>query len=98
YALVQFVPLLIIPILLLCFPARYYRTADLFAILGWYALAKALELADGVIYAANGIVSGHTLKHLVASLGALWIVLMLRRQCNGPTWRPFWARVSSPCE
>jgi hypothetical protein len=80
YALVQYFPLLVIPILLLAFPARYYRTADLFAILGWYALAKVLEMADGFVYAGNGVVSGHTLKHLAASLGALWIVFLLRRR------------------
>jgi hypothetical protein len=77
YALVQFFPLLVIPILLLAFPQRYYRTSDLFAILCWYALAKVLEMADGVIYAANGVVSGHTLKHLAASLGALWVLLLI---------------------
>jgi hypothetical protein len=82
YALVQFFPLLVIPILLLAFPARYYRTADLVAILAWYGLAKVLELADGVIYSANGVVSGHTLKHLAASMGALWVVLMLHRRYN----------------
>jgi hypothetical protein len=83
YALVQFLPMLVIPILLLAFPARYYRTADLFAILGWYVLAKVLELTDRWIYTANGVVSGHTLKHLVASLGALWIVFLLQRRYAG---------------
>jgi hypothetical protein len=77
YGLVQFLPLLMIPVLVLAFPGRQFRTADIFAILGWYVLAKLLELLDGYIYAANGLVSGHTLKHLVASLGALWILLML---------------------
>ena len=43
-------------------------------------VAKVLELSDRLIYDAAGVVSGHTLKHLVASLGALWIVLMLRQQ------------------
>jgi hypothetical protein len=84
YALVQFVPLAVIPILLLAFPARWYRTADLFAVLGWYVLAKLLELTDGLIYSAGGLVSGHTLKHLAASLGALWILLMLRRRNGKP--------------
>jgi hypothetical protein len=80
YALVQFFPLLVLPILLLAFPARYYRTGDVFAILGWYALAKVLELTDGVVYAAGGVVSGHTLKHLAASLGAAWVVLLIWRR------------------
>jgi hypothetical protein len=82
YALVQFLPILLIPILLLAFPARYYRTVDLFAILGWYVLAKALEMTDGMIYSASGVVSGHTLKHLVAALGALWMIFVLARRAS----------------
>jgi hypothetical protein len=80
YILVQFLPLLMIPALLLAFPARYYRTADVFAILGWYVLAKLLEHLDLFVYRTNGAVSGHTLKHIVAALGALWILLILRRR------------------
>jgi hypothetical protein len=79
YVLVQFLPLLMMPVLLLAFPARQLRTADVFAILGWYALAKLLEQLDKFVYTAGGVVSGHTLKHVVASLGALWILLMLTR-------------------
>jgi hypothetical protein len=79
YVLVQFLPLLMMPVLLLAFPARQLRTADVFAILGWYALAKLLEQLDRFVYTAGGVVSGHTLKHVVASLGALWILLMLTR-------------------
>ncbi len=83
YALVQFFPMAAIPLVLLLFPARAYPTASLLAVLGWYVLAKLLELLDGVIYAANGAVSGHTLKHLVASLGALWVVLLVQRRYAG---------------
>ena len=40
-----------------------------------YALAKVLELGDAVVYAWSGaLVSGHTLKHVVAALAA-WPVL-----------------------
>lgn len=40
-----------------------------------YALAKLLELADDPVFeATGGLVSGHTLKHLVASLAA-WPVI-----------------------
>lgn len=81
YGFVQFFPMLVIPLLLVLFPPRYTRSADLFAALGWYVLAKLLELLDAPIFAVGGVVSGHTLKHLVASLGALWIlrILKLRR-------------------
>lgn len=88
YALVQFLPLLALPLLLLLFPARYTGTAALWGILAWYALAKLLELLDRQVLAVNGVVSGHTLKHLIASLGALWILLMLgQRQALGSTDR-----------
>lgn len=80
YALVQFLPLLALPLVLLLFPARYTGTAVLWGILAVYALAKLLELLDRVIYVNNGVVSGHTLKHLVASLGALGVLLMLKRR------------------
>jgi hypothetical protein len=37
-----------------------------------YAAAKALEMADPAVFAlSGGLVSGHTLKHLVASLAAV---------------------------
>lgn len=92
YALVQFYPMLVIPLLLALFPARHYRSADLIAILAWYVLAKLLELFDKEVYAGNGWVSGHTLKHLAASVGALWVWLMMRNAggakggADGPTF------------
>jgi hypothetical protein len=69
-----------LPILLLLFPPRYTGTRSLWAILAWYGLAKLLEWLDQTIYTANGLVSGHTLKHLVAALGAYWILLMLQHR------------------
>ncbi len=45
------------------------------AVIGVYALAKLMELGDAQAFAASGEwVSGHTLKHLAASLAA-WPVL-----------------------
>lgn len=39
-----------------------------------YALAKVFEYFDEQIYAIGHVVSGHTLKHLVAA-AACWVVL-----------------------
>jgi hypothetical protein len=77
YLFVQFYPLLATPVILLLFPARYTRTADLVAALLCYLLAKALELLDAQVYAQGGFVSGHTLKHLVAALSGAWLVYMV---------------------
>ncbi|RRD56257.1 hypothetical protein EII20_11835 [Comamonadaceae bacterium OH2545_COT-014] len=58
-----------------------------FSILGviaWYALAKALELADHALFhALQGVVSGHSLKHMAAALAAGPILAALRRWPQG---------------
>lgn len=78
YVLVQFFPLLAIPVLLLLFPARYTRTGDLYRVIGWYVLAKILEALDAPIFALGGFTSGHTLKHLASGVAAYWILRMLK--------------------
>jgi hypothetical protein len=84
YLLIQFFPMLAVPLMIWLFPARYTRTADLVVVVGWYALAKVFELADVPIFAATGMVSGHTLKHLTGALATLWLLRMfwLRRPCG----------------
>jgi hypothetical protein len=79
YGFVQFFPMLTIPLLMYLFPARYTRSGCVFLALGWYLLAKVLELGpiDHGIYAAGQLVSGHTLKHLSAALGAYWLLHMV---------------------
>lgn len=79
YILTQFYPLLAIPLMIALLPAMYTRGADFFVALGLYVVAKLLEGADGAIFMATaGIVSGHTLKHLAAAVGAWWVLRMLR--------------------
>lgn len=67
-ACVQFLPMLIIPLIILLFPPKYIRGQDLLTVIGCYALSKVCELLDAEIFALGGWVSGHTLKHLVAAL------------------------------
>jgi hypothetical protein len=43
-------------------------------------VAKLLEMLDRQVYSQGGLVSGHTLKHLVAGLGAYFILFMLQRR------------------
>jgi hypothetical protein len=75
YGFVQFYPLVTIPLLMYLFPPRYTRSGDVFVALAWYLLAKVLEVGsvDHGIYGMNHLVSGHTLKHLAAALGAYWL-------------------------
>ena len=80
YALVQFGPMLLTPVILVTRPAKYLRTRDVVIVLGWYVAAKVLERADCVIYAWSGVMSGHALKHLAAAAAAVWVLRALRRE------------------
>jgi hypothetical protein len=49
----------------------------------WYALAKLLELGDATVFHATGsLVSGHSLKHIAASLAALPVIIALRHNAQ----------------
>jgi hypothetical protein len=80
YGFVQFYPLVTIPLMMYFFPARYTRSADVIIALAWYLVAKILETGpvDHGIYGLGRVVSGHTLKHLAAALGAYWLFLMVK--------------------
>lgn len=81
YALVQFFPIVAIPLILWWFPAyRYTRPSTLLWVLVCYGAAKLLELSDGKIFELSGhIVSGHSLKHLVSALAAYLLVTMIAK-------------------
>jgi hypothetical protein len=67
----------IVLLLALLLPPKYSRGSDFAVVVGFYALAKILELADGRVFALGHIVSGHTLKHLAAAAAGYWILRML---------------------
>ena len=74
YAVVQFLPMLLIPLMVLLFSGRGLRDAWLWATLTAYVLAKVAEYFDAAIYGANGILSGHSIKHLLAALAVWWAI------------------------
>lgn len=81
YVLVQFYPLLAIPLMMALFPPRYTRTRDIGWLVAWYAMAKVLEHIDGPVFQAlGGTISGHSLKHVAAALGVFAIARMVARR------------------
>jgi hypothetical protein len=85
YALVQFGPLLCLPLMIVLFPPRYTIGWGYGAAIGFYAAAKICELLDGEIYfALNRAVSGHTLKHLLAGAAAAALLAMAARRSPLP--------------
>ncbi len=77
YGLVQFLPGLLIPLIMVLVPSRLTGTALIWGVLGTYVLAKLLEFLDAPIYAALGV-SGHSLKHLAAAAGVLLFLVAVR--------------------
>ena len=81
YAWVQFFPLLLVLLALLMTPARWSQRRLLGAALGCYVLAKLAEATDARLFEmSGGMVSGHTLKHLLAAAGCYCVLLMLQRR------------------
>lgn len=74
YALVQFLPLVLIPLMLVMARGAGLHSRCLWISLGAYAAAKLAEHFDFAVLAATGVVSGHSLKHLLAALGA-WFAI-----------------------
>ncbi len=75
YALVQFYPVLTIPIILVFFKSKYDCTLGYWVLLMAYVLAKALEHYDNLVHDHLRVISGHSLKHILAAIG-LYILLL----------------------
>jgi len=74
YVLVQFLPLLLIPIILLLFKKKNNNTYYIFPVLAFYILAKLSEYFDEFIYTiSKEIISGHSIKHFLAAIAAYYI-------------------------
>ncbi len=79
YAMIQFFPLLAIPIVMAVLLPKYTLSHYLFYGLIFYILAKLCETFDFEIYSLIGI-AGHGLKHLLAAGAAFMVILMLRQR------------------
>ena len=84
YGLMQLYPLLLVPLLLRLYPARYSGDRDILVILALYLAALLCDWLDKPIAALAGFVSGHTLKHLFAALAAFWVLRRLQHRRTQP--------------
>jgi len=84
YALVQFLPILLMPVLCTLFPtARHMTNRGLLVVVLWYMVAKILEHFDAQVFDLLAkTISGHTLKHFAAAMACLMVLRMLK------SWRP----------
>lgn len=85
YGLVQFLPGLLIPLMLLMFRAPTGFLPAMAALFLGYGLAKLCEFYDAAVYRSLAVVSGHSLKHLLAAAAAGGLLVLLhRRKVQGP--------------
>jgi Ceramidase len=73
YALVQFLPMLLIPLIMVLFPQKVYYQGYIWAALLLYVLAKVMEHFDIQLYEIGKIISGHSIKHVVAAIASYTI-------------------------
>ncbi len=78
YVLVQFLPIVLIPLMLVLFTSRLNGNKYIWGVIGAYALSKVMELLDTPIYNTLGVISGHSLKHLIAAFATYIFYRALR--------------------
>ncbi len=71
YALVQFLPMILIPLILLLYASYFDRAGFFWGVICIYAIAKLFEQFDSEIYVASDLISGHSIKHLAAASAPL---------------------------
>lgn len=74
YILVQFFPILAIIVMLIFFKSKYNLTIGYWLLLLAYIVAKLFEHFDCQTQSTLKILSGHTLKHLIISIGIISLV------------------------
>ena len=81
YLWVQFIPLIVIVLLISLFKSPYHRQWIILIVLAFYILAKITEIYDTMIFSiTNDLISGHTLKHCLAAVSCYCALLMLRQR------------------
>ena len=84
YALVQFLPMLVIPVVAFTNKSRFTNNVKLVGVIVFYLLAKVAEHYDQAIHQLLGDISGHSIKHLLAAIATYLVLrmLMLRKPLN----------------
>lgn len=80
YILVQFLPVLLMPIIFILYSSQFTMNFFLWLVLVCYGVAKGFEMIDFEVFELSKAVSGHTLKHLVSVTGVFMFYLALKRR------------------
>ena len=83
YGLIQFLPLLLMPLILVLYRGRFSNGYYYWLFFALYALAKVSEAYDAEVYRILPGISGHTLKHLLAALGCAVFLVQIKQRRQG---------------
>lgn len=78
YAVVQFFPIITIPIILLFFKSKFTMVSAYWVLLITYVLAKLLENFDHQVHEFLTLLSGHSIKHVLPAIGVLYLIYAYR--------------------
>ena len=82
YALVQFYPMLAIPVGLIFFKSKDGITIGYWMLLLFYLIAKLCEYFDYQIFNSLNLISGHSLKHVFVSIGIFILLYSYTKRRN----------------
>ena len=82
YALVQFLPITLTPLILLLHKSKLDIKTYYWLILLAYVFAKIFEATDVFIFNFLHLISGHTLKHIIACVAPILFLMALRKSFN----------------
>jgi hypothetical protein len=85
YIAVQFLPIMLMPIIMALFPKKYLNNYQLLGAFAWYLIAKVLEHHDHQIHSVLMVIGGHPLKHVAAAIAALCIVCAVPVRAINPS-------------
>ena len=81
YALMQFLPMLLIPIVLLTHKPNIGERKYFWWMLFFYLVAKILEFYDPEVLSFGNLISGHSLKHVAAAVTpAVFLYALMQRR------------------
>jgi len=83
YALVQFLPMLLIPLILILFKSDRLESRYVWYMIAAYAVSKLFEAIDVPVYEMGHLMSGHAIKHIVAAVAPLILLFGLTRNPAG---------------
>lgn len=80
YALVQFLPVVLLPLILWLYSSPFEGQRYIIAVIAAYVLAKLAEHFDQELLEILGFMSGHPIKHVIAAVGTYAFYLALKNR------------------